>query len=212
MADKLRIYNDALFELKTRPIATLTDDRPERRGLDYLWPSVEEYLLEAGLWNFALRVEELQPSDTAASVFGWSYVYEYPDDYVKTIAISEDQWLQSTLKAYSLENDYIMAEIDPLYLGYVSNDIEYGRDVGKWPGSFARAFALELAARGSGNIGSLSINERKELRNEADKRLRTARSRDAFNQAPSRFERSLLVTARRGAYGGTNAQRRTPYS
>jgi hypothetical protein len=101
-----------------------------------------------------------------------------------------------------------MAEIDPLYLGYVSNDIEYGRDVGKWPGSFARAFALELAARGSGNIGSLSINERKELRNEAGKKLKQARGKDAYNQAPSRFERSLLVTARRGAYGGTNAQRR----
>lgn len=211
MAEKLRIYNDALFELETRPITGLTDDRPERRGLDYLWPSVEEFLLEAGMWNFALRVEELQPSDTATTSFGWTYVYEFPDDYVKTIAVSEDEWLQNTLRSFSNEGDYLMAEIDPLYLGYVSNDIEYGRDVGKWPPTFARAFALELAARGSGNIGSLSSAKREKLRGEADKMRKKARSKDAFNQAPSRFENSLLVGARRGRYG-TNSQRRTPYT
>lgn len=208
MADKLRIYNDALFELHTRPIATLTDDRPERRGLDYLWPSVEEYMLEAGLWNFATRVEELQPSDTAVTVFGWSFAYEYPDDYVKTILISEDERGEATLKRFSLEGDYIMCELDPLYLSYVSNDIEYGRDVGKWPGSFARAFALELASRACGSIGSLSNADKKDLRKEAKNKLKEARSKDAFNQAPSRFERSLLVTARRGAYAGMNSQRR----
>ncbi len=211
MADKLSIYNGTLLLLKARRIATLSDNRAERRSLDAVWAETLDYMLEQGFWDFAGRTEELMSSDTAIPQFGYRYAYELPDDYLRTLRISDNEYLEPDLKYYEPEGDHIFTDVNPLYLRYVSNHYAYGGDPGKWKPTFARAFEYELAWRAGPQIASLSSTDREEIRKERKRMLTEAKSKDGANQPMVIRRPGQLVTARAGHRGHTNYMRRTPY-
>jgi hypothetical protein len=211
--DKLGIYNDALLTyLDTRPLVTLSDARTERRALDKAWPRTMETMLEAGMWNFASRAQQWNPSDTAESGFAFQYAYEKPDDYVRLIKISDNEWMEPTLSNFSEEGDFFFADVDPLWVIYVSNDAQYGADLGKWPAAFATAFAAELAYRARGGVKTFGAREAEALVKMKIRLLADAQGKDAVNQAPTRLPAGRLVQARAGRSGIFNRMRRTPYA
>ena len=116
MATKLEVYNQTLRHLRARRIASLTDARSERRELDSAWAGTLDWMLEQGLWNFASRAQQWDPSSTVDSEFGYQYVYEKPDDYVKLVQISDNERFVPTLPDFSEEGDYFMADCDPLWV------------------------------------------------------------------------------------------------
>ena len=153
MASRLELYNQSLLRLGERRLATLSDNRPERRSLDAVWADTLAYMIEAAMWNFASRTEELQASETVTPNFGYTYAVEKPDDYVRIVNIADNELMAPTLQDFMEEGDYFLTWCDPLYLQYISNDTSYGADPGKWTASFSRAFVLELAYRIAPQIG-----------------------------------------------------------
>jgi len=211
MADKLSVYNSTLLLLKARRLATLSDNRAERRSLDAVWSETLNYMLEQGFWNFASRTEELQPSDTAIPVIGYQHAYEIPDDLIKVVRVSDNEYLEPDLKYYEIENDFIFTDVDPLYLRYVSCAYDYGGDPGKWGPTFTRAFEYELAWRAGPQMAAISSTDREEIRKERKRMLTEAKSKDAASQPMVIRRPGQLVTARAGHRGHTNYMRRTPY-
>lgn len=208
MTTRIEVYNGALIKLGERRLATLSDNRPERRTLDALWADTMAYMIEAAMWNWASRTEELQPSDTVTPNFGYTYAFEKPDDYVRIVKISDNDTLVPTLEDFMEEGDYFFAWSDPLYLQYISNDTLYGADPGKWTASFTRAFVLELAYRASPQVGA-NAKVQEMLFKEKKDALLYAKGKDVVNQAMSVLPPGRLTSSRRGnRYGGTPPWRR----
>jgi hypothetical protein len=198
LATRIQVYNDVLFKLKTRRLASLTDDRPERKTLDEAWDGALDYMLEAGLWNFASRTEELQSSDSITPNFGYTYVFEKPEDYVRIIKISDIDTLTPTLDDFGEEGDYFLAWVDPLYLQYVSDGDDYGGDPGKWTASFTRALVLELAYRVAGHVTSAGEDAMKLLNQERERAIAYAKGKDVVNQPFVRLPPGRLTRSRAG--------------
>ena len=199
------------MELKATRILTLSDSRAERRALDAIWAQTLDYMLEQGMWNFAARAEELQPSDTSIPQYGYQYAFEKPDDYIRLLDISDNEDYEPTLDYFEDYGDYFLADVTPLYVNYVSNHYAYGGDPGKWKPTFAYAFALQMAVRAAGSIASLKKDEKSQLLMRAKKELTAAKGKDAVNQPADTLPAGRLIRARRGFRSGINAQRKAGY-
>ena len=211
MATKLEVYNSALILLGARALATLSDNRSERRSLDAVFDPAFQYMIEAGLWHFAAVTDELSPSDTVKSNFGYQFVYEKPDDYIRLIKLSDNERFTPTLEDYSEEGDFFLTDSQPIWIQYVSNDIEAGADPGKWSGSFLTAFVDELAYRAAAQIASVPITTKDWLAKKKKQSLYYAKGKSAVNQPRGNLPVGRLVRARAGTRY-INAMRRTPYA
>jgi hypothetical protein len=211
LATKLEAYNGALVLLGARTLNTTSDSRTERYSLDRVWSQTLDYMLEAGLWNFAARTDELGSSDTVETYFGYEYVFEKPDDYIRIMEISENERFSPTLEDFAEEGDYILADCDPMYIKYVSNSTEYGADPGKWSASFTAAFIDELAYRTAPQITSAGAAKVDWLEKKRRRSLYYAKGKDAVNQPRAELPAGRLIKARSGTRF-TNTMRRTPYA
>lgn len=195
---RLDVYNTALMYLKTSPIASLSDNRPERISMDAAWNSTVAYCLEQGMWNFATKTQEISSSDTEDPTFGYAFAFEKPNDYVRITAISAFETLRPTLFDFREEGDYFFADIDPIYLSFVSNATDAGMDVGKWFPSFADYVALNLATN-IPNVSTMSEDAYERLDKRAMRAMANAKSKDSVNQPTAWMPSGRLVQARRGS-------------
>ena len=198
MTDKLGIFNRVLVKAGQRPLLSLDDQRPEQRAIDRVYASACEKLIEGALWKFASRSDELQPSGTAASNFGYQYVYDKPEDYVRIIRICDNARFRPTLTDFLIEGDFIYCDCSPLYLQYVSNDPAYGYDLGKWTPSFSDAVVDELLVRTAPFLKGAGIQDMEQLEKQAKRSFYTAKGRDAVNQPESWSPPGRLVRVRSG--------------
>jgi hypothetical protein len=210
MAIKLDVYNQALLHLKTRRLRALTDARSERRDLDAVWSPTIDYMLERGMWTFAIRAQQWMSSDTIDPEFGYRFAYEKPDDYVRLADIGADERYGWTLDDYSEEGGIFYCDADPLYVRYVSSGAAYGRDLGKWTPAFTAAVEWELAWRAGGHIGYNSADTKLMIGKERKRALNEAKGSDAVNQPMGQLPAGRLTRAR-GGNTGYNRMRRTPY-
>lgn len=196
MADKLGIYNGSLRLLGERALASLAEDRPSRYYLDEAYSDdLIKGCLEDGYWSHATRSVMLVASASLQPEFGYRYGFQKPDDYIKLKAISLDEFFRNTLHQYTDEADYWFCDYDVIYVQYISNDPEYGLNMGKWTKSFSDFVEAKLADSVKGLItGSDGKDERiKRALKEAKK---DARSKDAMNR-PVKFGQSgTWVSAR----------------
>ena len=198
MADKLEIFNRVLVKCGQRPLLSLDDQRPEQRAIDRVYDAAVEKLIEGALWKFASRSDELQPSSTVTPAFGLQYAYDLPDDYVRIIRICDNERFRPTLRDFVIENGYILADVNPLYLQYVSKGATYGYDPGKWTPSFADALVDELAVRTAPYLMSAEIQRIEQFEKQAKRSFYMAKGRDAVNQPESWIPPGRLVRARSG--------------
>lgn len=148
MTDRLSLYNDALMYCGERSLASLSEDREPRRLLDQVWNGGGvQYALEQGQWHFAMRAVLIDSDPSMDPDFGYTYAFTKPDDWLLTTAVCEDEFFKVPLNQYADEKGFWYADIDPLYVRYVSNDIDYGLDLGKWPATFTEYVALYFASR-----------------------------------------------------------------
>lgn len=196
MADKLSLYNGALRVLKQRKLSSLTDNVPARHQLDGVFDESVQACLEEGFWNFATRSVEIEPLTDVAANFGYDHVYEQPEDFVRLVAISADATLRPGLDDYRIETGYILANVNPLYLAYISNDANYGLNYGIWPMTFQRFVHHDLAMEVGPHLTKMSERERSMLHKMHNMAKRNARSKDALNQAPMTPDPGRLVRAR----------------
>lgn len=193
MASKLSIYKGALRLLGPHELAALTDDRPERYQLDDAWDDAVAYLLLQGLWNFAMVTDEL--SGGASAVPGWDYAFTKPADYVRTAGISSEPTFSVGFEDYRDEGPRLYANVDTLYLRYVSNDAGHGLLISSWPLSFTKALEAYLAFE-TGLPVSGDKSNRNDLYTLFEKRLKRAKIIDAFDESVKPSPAGRLVRSR----------------
>tara|TARA_R110000868_G_scaffold162418_1_gene393635 strand:- start:214 stop:858 length:645 start_codon:yes stop_codon:yes gene_type:complete len=206
MADRLSLYNDALMYAGERSLASLTEDREPRRLLDQVWASQGvDRCLEEAQWHFAMRADRFDYDPSVTIDFGYGYAFTKPDDWIITSAVCEDEYFRVPLNQYTDEKGYWYADIDPLYVRYVSNDVDFGMDLGKWPATFADFVAVHFASRIITKL-SASGERLKELMTMRKMFLVTAKNKAAMAQptsfaAKGSWSRARTRGARRGDGG-----------
>ena len=198
MTDKLSLYNGALVDhLGVDPLDALTDDLPVRYSLDNVWDrDAVDTCLELGQWNFAARSVRLEFESSITPEFGYQYAFTKPNDFIRTMGVCSDEYFDDPLEDYTDESGFWWADIEPLYVRYVSNDSQYGLDYSKWPRNFTRMVESWLAMK----VSKLSTyaEKRKEILEDHKELLRQARSTDAMEQASRKNPAGSWTRSRRG--------------
>lgn len=147
---KLVIWNDALRLCKERKLSSLTENRESKRLLEVAWGDGSTYgsvrrCLESGQWTFATRTVQADFSPSVTPDFGYRYAFDQPTDMVRVAGIFSDEYCNSPLLEYSDERRYWYADLQTIFVQYISNDATYGADVSLWSEMFAKFLAADLA-------------------------------------------------------------------
>lgn len=198
MTTRLLIYNDALQMCGERSIADLTENREPRYLLDHVWDnSGVDACLEEGQWKFATRTVLLDYDTGITNEFGYKRAFAKPDDWVLTSSVCSDEFFNVPLIQYVDEAGYWYAELDQIYVRFISNHANYGGDLTTWTQTFADFVAAHFASK---IVSKLTSDEKKkeEVKQNRKELLKIARSRDAMAD-PTKFP----------AEGGWNRSRRS---
>lgn len=168
--------------LGQRKLASLSEANEGRRAIDDAWDKALRYCLEQGFWNHAMRAIQADSSASVTPTFGWTYAFAKPSDWIRTHSLSAYEGLMPPLMEIVDEPNYWYANIDPLYVRYVSDDNAYGLDLSIWPETFANYVANRIAVKTCKRITGSAPDDtmyREEKRAKAD-----ALSKDAMNEPP----------------------------
>jgi hypothetical protein len=201
---ELSLKNDALFNLGQRKLATLADDVEARYLLADAWgdggttPGAVAACLEQGFWNFAMRSAEIaKAGDNSA---GFAHSFTKPSDMIRLAYLCSDDRYSEPLMNYQDNPTTWDADIDPIYVRYVSNHASYGLNYAIWPESFRLYVGWYLAWKIAGSLtGSKKTAE--EAKEEMKAALRDAKSKDAMKDPPKRMWRSNWTEARSRGWG-----------
>jgi len=139
MTDRLSIYNGALRSVGERRLANLTENYESRYLLDDVWDNdFLSTVLQMGQWDFAIRSTRLDYDPSITPEFGAQYAFARPDDHVRTVGVSADEYFTPPLLDYTHEGGLWYAETESIYVRYVSNAVELGGDYSLWPPNFTR--------------------------------------------------------------------------
>ena len=145
-ATQLSIYNGALAAMGERQLLALTENRASRRALDDQW--VRGGLndcLSAGLWNFATRSAEWDYGQDFTPPFGYQCAYELPVDWLRAKMVCEDPYMVVPHIRCRIENGYLFSDLQTLYVSWVSNDVQFGMNMGNWPVNFCKFVECQFA-------------------------------------------------------------------
>lgn len=197
MTSHLDLYNSTLLELGERKISSLSENRESRRVLDDVYDQTVAECLEAGDWNFGLRSVKIDSDSGLTTDFGYQNVFTKPDDWVRTVGLSADERFAMPLIAYVDETSYWLADVDPIYVRYLSNDTSFGMDLSRWTAGFANYVIMSLAEASCTRIKE-NANVKAQLGKDMEKARRSALNKDARNEAPKFLPQGSWVSSRRG--------------
>lgn len=195
------MYNEALLICGERQLSAttgLTEATESRYLLDHVWNNGGvDNCLSSGQWRFAMRTIELGYTSTVEPQFGLTRAFIKPTDWVATSALSADEYFNAPLLNYVDEAGYWYADVDTLYVRFVSNGDSYGNNITSWPAKFSDFVAAHFASK---IILKLTSDEDKRtgVFNLRSRALLEAKNHDAMGD-PTRFPPSgSWVNARRG--------------
>jgi hypothetical protein len=195
---KIGLYNGALLILGERKLSSLSEAREPRRALDDAYDSALEYGLSRGFWNFAMRAIQADSSASVTPTFGFTYAFAKPSDFVRLYNFGSTETFNPPLMTVVDEPNYWYANVDPLYVKYVSNDTAYGGDTSIWSEAYADYIMNRLAVKVCKRItGAFPSNEMFAVEKKA---LAVARSEDAMDEPPGFPPRGTWVNSRRGSF------------
>lgn len=199
MADKLQVWNQALVHLGKASITSLTDDVESVNVFGNAWTGVVEEAFNSGDWNFAKASAQLSESSTGTAATGWTYVFDYPSDYIRTLAVSPYAGFEAPFYDYVDEGGFLSSNTTPIYLRYISDTKTADAKVDTWPTMFWRYAALLLAYETCEKLTS-GATKQADLEKRLAKALRQAKSIDARNENNKVTGRGSWMRARQG-YG-----------
>ncbi|MDM9629541.1 hypothetical protein QTL95_27020 [Rhizobium sp. S152] len=200
MADKLQIWKQALVHLEKSTITTLTDDVEAVYTFSSAWDGVVEEAFNSGDWNFAKVSAALSANGAATPAIGWSYAFDYPDDWIRTLTVSNSPDFRSIFLDFLDEGGGLHANANVLYLRYISKAKAADDQISKWPTMFWKFVALKLACDTCGRLTSGDTLEQK-LEKRVEKALRQAKSVDARNENNKVLPPGSWIRARHGGIG-----------
>lgn len=186
MVTKLDLFNAALDDLGQTNVSDTGEGIESARVLARRYDRVVADCLAAGSWNFAMETIKTTADTGVAPAFGFSEVFAKPSDWVRTIAVSEDEYFTYPLTQYFDDANFWSAQNSPIYIRYVSNDTGLGLELTRWPAAFIRFVELELAERCCIKITE-SDAKRAEVAKRRDKARRNALAQDALNEPQPKF-------------------------
>lgn len=146
MPTQLSVFNGALTELGAASVAATSEGVESARVLTAVYTAVVAECLAGGLWQFAMRSVQVA-ADPTPPTFGYAYAFSKPSDWVRTAMISTSERFKPPLIDFEDETAFWMADVDPIFVKYVSNDSDYGLDLTLWPQKFTRYVETMLALR-----------------------------------------------------------------
>lgn len=202
--DRLSLYNGALRECQERKLGSLSENREPRRLLDDIWADGQgmvAYVLQQRQWRFGRRTVMLEPETAVEPEFGWAHAFARPVDCRRICKVCQDERLDVPLLRYDVDGAFWYADIEPVYIQYVSDDVDYGGDMSVWPPNFVLWVETHMASLIAARLTGSKAN-RNDLLKLADMRLRKAGNTDAM-ESPTTFPPTgSFVRARmRGARG-----------
>jgi hypothetical protein len=198
---QLRIYNRALGHLGERRLGKVDENRESRRVLDDNWSEVVQHCLEMGAWVFACRVDRLEVDTSVRQPdFGYRNAFAKPEDWVRTVLVSESEFLDPPLLRYREEQNHWYAECDPLYVKFVSRLGTYGLDLSRWPQLFEDYVAVRLALQACPRISGAE-SRAEILRKQERRALAAAREHDAAAMPPQFMPGGTWARSRAGVAG-----------
>ena len=207
MANKLGVINAALVELGNERITDTGEDIKAARETTAVWSDVVNECIASGFWNFAMETVKAAADTGVTPGFGYTEVFAKPSDWVRTAAVSEDEYFTQPLTQFVDDANFWSADVTPLYFRYVSNDTGLGLDLTRWPAKFSRFVSLELAER-----VCLSLTQNNAMKERVgglrDKARKEAKNIDAMDEAQPKFRpTSSWTQARWGRSVGRDRRR-----
>lgn len=197
MTTKLALYNSCLLIAGERKLASLTEEREPRRMLDQVWDDgAVKYCLEQGQWAFATRAVKLSYDTAATITFGLQRQFTMPSDYIRTVALSSDEYF-TTRVAYTVERNSWFCELDEIYVRYVSSDTAYGNDLTLWPETFTEYVAAHLCSRIIHRL-TTDPKERDRVYKLSNMRHDDAKAKDAIGKDVAFMPKGSWVMSKRG--------------
>lgn len=202
---RLSVYNEALTHLGSRTLSGLSENRESRRVLDTYWNAgIVRRCLKLGQWNFAIRSQRVEYEADIVPEFGYTHAFAKPSDWVRTVAVTTDEFFRAALHEYEDERGYWWSDENELFVRFVSDDAQYGGDLSLWADHFASYVGYELAYLSCKKITGADPDAI--LRRGRKDSLGIARSNDAMDNA-TKFKQPGAWTRAR-AYGGRFTGRR----
>lgn len=182
-ASKLSIYQGACLILGERKVMSLTENREARRAFDDVWDrGGVRTCLQNGLWNHGIRTYKYEYSPSVEPEFGFRRAFNKPDDWVRTVAMCEDEYFRVPLLDYQDEGGYWYADLDTIYARFVSDDTSFGMDYSKWGEKFTRYVEYYFAWCACYRI-TQDQNKKLDVEKDMKKALDEAKSTDAMDEA-----------------------------
>lgn len=201
---RLKIYNGALLlagEGQLHSTTGLTENREPRYLLDLFWnDGGVRYCLEQGQWHFARRSSRFSYEPAIAPDWGFRRAFAKPSDWVNTNGVFQDERFTTPCLQYADEVGYWFADLDEIFVSYVSDHEAYGGDLSRWPATFTEYVKAEFAAR---IIRKLPGGKDKvdDVEKERDKRLLLAKNKAAMALPATFPTRGTWAASRWGTRG-----------
>lgn len=146
--DRLKLYNGALTIIGERSIASLTTNEESRRLLDNQWnDGAVEFCLQQGQWRFATRASKFHYETAVEPQFGYPRAFAKPTDWQATAAVCSDEFYRVPMTRYSDETGFWFADIDDIYVKYISSAADWGMNLAIWPPAFTEYVKTYLASK-----------------------------------------------------------------
>lgn len=135
------LANVALGHLGSAVIMSISEVSPAAEHCRRFWDLTRDALLRQRHWNFALKRATLTALEDAP-LFGWSYAYQLPADYI--LAVEFNGYQSGTGEArHEIEGTHLLTNEATASLKYIWRQ----PDVSEWDASFCESFGYFLAAR-----------------------------------------------------------------
>ena len=188
-------------------LASLTETGESRRLLDQVWDEQGvRACLEHGQWIFAMRTQKIEYDPSTEPPFGYTRAFNKPTDWVATSALTSDEFFRVPVLRYSDEIGYWFADIDTIYVRFVSDDEDYGGNLALWRPAFTEYvkayFASKIVMKLTGDKGRWAAILGRDLTGMKDGilvgALKVAKNKDAMAVAPGFAPTGNWVNSRSG--------------
>lgn len=187
MTTNITIANNALAMLGDDPISDFNEGSVRSSLVRDMYDNVLLSTLRALPWNCAMRRVVLSPS-VGAPAFGFTYKFNLPSDWVRTLSINEKQDIIN----FKVEGRTILTDVDTLQLRYVFKN----EDAATYDAGLVDVLTFKLAAALAYPI-TKSTTQVQLMEQKAAEAMRVAKGIDAVEEVHDTwFDESLI--SRRG--------------
>jgi len=187
------LINNSLLEIGGTEIANRTDGSTNAIKADNRYDSLRDGLLADAHWKFATKLVKLA-SISVEPVFGFDTAFQLPGDWIDTVGVYDNDAGVGFVNWEEAEVDgsgVILTSAVDVFLKYIYKVTD--------PNRFSDLFriALEYAlARDLAIPVAQSRSLRADMKEEAEKALRRAKSHDSLKQPPPRRPRGSWAASR----------------